>query len=60
MPSLRELSCWLLLLLSISHLAHSLALARRDADFESVRTRLRKDHSGKGGDPKQKYFHESV
>jgi len=31
-----------------------------DADFESVRTRLDRDHSGKGGDPKDKYFHESV
>jgi hypothetical protein len=35
-------------------------LRKRDADFESVRTRLTKDHSGKGGDPKQKYFHEST
>lgn len=26
----------------------------------SVRTRLTKDRSGKGGDPKDKYFHESV
>ncbi|MCJ1376357.1 hypothetical protein MMC20_007599 [Loxospora ochrophaea] len=33
---------------------------RADADFESVRTSLDRDHSGKGGDPKQKYFHESV
>jgi hypothetical protein len=33
---------------------------KRDADFMSVRTRLKKDHSGKGGDPKEKYFHESV
>ncbi|MCJ1434511.1 hypothetical protein MMC27_003880 [Xylographa pallens] len=31
-----------------------------DADFESVRVRLNKDHSGKRGDPKEKYFHESV
>ena len=27
-----------------------------DADFESVRTKMRKDRSGKGGDPKDKYF----
>jgi len=35
-------------------------LRKRDADFESVRTRLVKDHSGKGGDPVAKYFHEST
>ena len=35
-------------------------LHRRDADFESVRTRLSRDHSGKAGDPKDKYFHEST
>ena len=29
-----------------------------DADFESVRMRLNKDHSGKRGDPKEKYFRE--
>jgi hypothetical protein len=33
--------------------------ARGDADFESVRTRQMKDRSGKGGDPKEKYFRES-
>lgn len=33
---------------------------KRDADFESVRTRLSRDHSGKAGDPKDKYFHEST
>jgi len=31
-----------------------------DADFEQVRTRLKKDHSGRLGDPKEKYFHEST
>ena len=31
-----------------------------DADFESVRVRLTKDHSGKRGDPKEKYFRESL
>jgi hypothetical protein len=30
-----------------------------DADFESVRTKMRKDRSGKGGDPKDKYFRMS-
>ncbi|KAI9802451.1 MAG: hypothetical protein M1825_002836 [Sarcosagium campestre] len=33
---------------------------RCDADFESVRTTMKRDRSGKRGDPKQKYFHESV
>jgi hypothetical protein len=35
-------------------------IQKRDADFESVRTRLSRDHSGKAGDPKDKYFHEST
>lgn len=35
-------------------------LDKRDADFESVRTRLIRDHSGKKGDNPEKYFHESV
>ncbi|KAI9830522.1 MAG: hypothetical protein M1819_005480 [Sarea resinae] len=35
-------------------------VTKRDADFESVRTKLDRDHSGKPGDPKEKYFHESV
>jgi hypothetical protein len=30
--------------------------ANGDADFESVRTKMKKDRSGKGGDPKDKYF----
>lgn len=30
-----------------------------DADFESVRTKMRKDRSGKRGDPKDKYFRMS-
>ncbi|KZF24425.1 hypothetical protein L228DRAFT_96225 [Xylona heveae TC161] len=55
------------------HITHLLSLAcllvgvttagpikKRDADFESVRTKLDKDHSGKGGDPRSKYFHESI
>ena len=31
-----------------------------DADFLDVRTKLEKDRSGKGGDSKDKYFHEST
>ncbi len=37
-----------------------LPLARCDADFLDVRTNLDKDRSGKRGDPKDKYFHEST
>ena len=40
--------------------ATSAPLQKRDAAFESVRTRLSRDHSGKAGDPKDKYFHEST
>lgn len=34
--------------------------AYADADFLDVRTNLDKDRSGKRGDPKNKYFHEST
>ncbi len=37
----------------------SLPLQRRDADFLSVRRKQHKDMSGKGGDPKEKYFRTS-
>jgi len=37
-----------------------LPLALCDADFLDVRTNLDKDRSGKRGDPKDKYFHEST
>lgn len=30
-----------------------------DADFESVRSRMTKDSSGKRGDPKAKYYRQS-
>ncbi|EOD50336.1 putative mannosylphosphorylation protein [Neofusicoccum parvum UCRNP2] len=36
------------------------AIRRRDADFLSVKTKNKQDHSGKGGDPVEKYFHEST
>ncbi|TLD23484.1 putative mannosylphosphorylation protein [Venturia nashicola] len=49
------------ILLTFSYLTQATPLLRkRDADFASVRTRLTKDHSGKGGDPADKYFHEST
>ncbi|CAK7202573.1 mannosyltransferase [Sporothrix eucalyptigena] len=37
-----------------------LGTALADADFASVRRRLRKDMSGRAGDPPGKYFHESI
>lgn len=37
-------------------LAAAAGLANADADFMSVRTKLAKDYSGKGGDPGEKYF----
>jgi len=37
-----------------------LSVIKRHADFESVRTRLERDHSGTGGDDPDKYFHEST
>jgi hypothetical protein len=39
-------------------LAMVAGLASADADFMSVRTKLAKDYSGKGGDPGDKYFRE--
>ncbi|GAD97148.1 mannosylphosphorylation protein (Mnn4), putative [Paecilomyces variotii No. 5] len=41
-------------------LTAAFGLVRGDADFMSVRTSLAKDYSGKGGDPGEKYFHEST
>jgi hypothetical protein len=38
-------------------LASSLPVSA-DADFQSVRETLLKDHSGKGGDAKEKFFRE--
>ena len=50
----------LLILVSFSIVHCAPSIRKRDADFESVRTRLWRDHSGKAGDPKDKYFHEST
>lgn len=55
---LLRLSCWLALAFCIINSVQARALLKRDADFESVRTRLEKDHSGKAGDPVDKYFRE--
>ncbi|KAI9759876.1 MAG: hypothetical protein M4579_002001 [Chaenotheca gracillima] len=61
---LARIALWCSLLWLLVKVSHSLpadtGLVRRDADFESVRTRLKDDHSGKGGDPKEKYWHEST
>lgn len=48
------------ILASASLITSSIPSVSADADFESVRTRLEKDHSGKSGDPKEKFFHEST
>jgi len=50
----------LLLSLALPLFITALAIERKDADFENVRTRKLKDMSGKAGDPREKYFHESV
>ena len=47
-------------ILASASLFSSIPTVSADADFESVRTRLDRDHSGKAGDPKEKYFHESI
>lgn len=36
------------------------AVMRRDAAFMEVRTKMTKDMSGRGGDPKEKYFRKSA
>lgn len=53
-------SCLTLALVFLA-LALQCAEVRGDADFESVRVLMTKDSSGKGGDPKEKYWrkHES-
>ncbi len=50
---------WLLICCCLCALA-VLPVVRADAEFLDVRTKLDKDRSGKGGDPKEKYFHEST
>ncbi|KAG6991260.1 switch 2 [Physcia stellaris] len=52
--------CWFALALVFLALALQCAQVRGDADFESVRVLMTEDSSGKGGDPKEKYWHESV
>jgi hypothetical protein len=47
---------WLLSLPAVLSVSSALAIEKRDADFYSIRTTMHKDMSGKGGDPKGKYF----
>ena len=47
---------WLTLALVVLALTLQCALVQGDADFESVRVLMVKDSSGKGGDPKDKYW----
>lgn len=47
---------WLSLLVLLVAWAFHGTVVRGDADFDSVRVRMAKDHSGKAGDPKGKYW----
>lgn len=49
---------WLTLAVVFLALALQCAEVKGDADFESVRVLMTKDSSGKGGDPKNKYWRE--
>ncbi|RDW76135.1 hypothetical protein BP5796_06956 [Coleophoma crateriformis] len=51
---------WLLALPAVLSVTSAAVLHRRNADFYSVRTKMHQDLSGRLGDPKEKYFHESV
>ncbi|KAF6226307.1 hypothetical protein HO133_009173 [Letharia lupina] len=53
--------CWLSLALAFTVLLLQYGLVKGDADIESVRIHHGyEDMSGRGGDPKAKYWHESV
>ena len=54
-----QISCWLSFAILLVGSLNDRTLVKADADFLSVRTRLKEDHSGKRGDPKAKYFRES-
>lgn len=47
---------WLTLVVIFLALALKCAEVKGDADFESVRVLMTEDSSGKGGDPKDKYW----
>lgn len=51
---------WLLFVPTVVTITSALAIAKRDADFYSVRTQMHRDMSGKGGDPSNKYFRKST
>jgi hypothetical protein len=50
----------LCLLWGFTTIANAAPLQKRDADFASVRYKLARERSGRGGDPKQKYFRECL
>jgi hypothetical protein len=47
---------WLLICPCFLIQTSALAIEKRDAEFYGVRTKMLKDLSGRGGDPKGKYF----
>ena len=51
---LRRSLRWLSLATLLALVIHRGTVVKADADFESVRVALQRDHSGKGGDPKEK------
>ena len=55
---LLRLLSYLLLLIPLVCSPFEQLFVHADADFESVRVRLNRDHSGKAGDPKEKYFRQ--
>ncbi len=57
---MRSLMHWLVPFLGIVTLTSAAAIARRDADFFDVRTRVYKDMSGRAGDPEEKYFRKFI
>ena len=54
---LLSLQCFISFLQTISTAP---VVQRRDTPFESVRTRLSRDHSKHSGDEPDKYFHEAI
>lgn len=55
-----HLSTKLLAILGVANVfADAAAIGKRDAAFLEVRTKQTKDMSGRGGDPKEKYFRKS-
>jgi hypothetical protein len=51
---------WIITLPGVLSVVSALAIQKRDADFFSVRTKMHKDMSGRGGDDPNKYFRTSL